>query len=169
MKYLHILGLFAFMFVAACTSATTDTSDETVLEDDTTHGVDDTHDDETDEGGEASTTLGTPAPGVYPETVKEMIVSQPGVKEFTMIAKQWEFDPEVIRVNKGDTVRLFIESIDVTHGFTISAFGVNERLTKGKTIEVEFVADKAGIFTFFCSVQCGAGHSSMNGQLIVEE
>ncbi|MEK6826779.1 MAG: cytochrome c oxidase subunit II, partial [Nanoarchaeota archaeon] len=89
------------------------------------------------------------------------------VKEFTLTAKQWEFDPETITANKGDKVKLNIKSLDVTHGFAIPEFGVNSRLESGRTTTVEFVADKTGTFTFFCSVQCGAGHSDMKGQLIV--
>jgi cytochrome c oxidase subunit II len=89
------------------------------------------------------------------------------VKEFTMTAKQWDFEPSTITVNQGDTVKLSIESVDVAHGFAISAFGVNERLEPGETTNVEFVADESGTFTFFCSVQCGAGHPNMRGQLIV--
>ena len=89
------------------------------------------------------------------------------VKEFTMTAKQWEFNPSTITVNKGDRVKLSITSVDVTHGFTISEFGVNSRLNPGETTDVEFVADKSGTFSFFCSVQCGEGHLGMRGQLIV--
>ena len=88
-------------------------------------------------------------------------------KEFTMTAKRWEFSPDTITVDKGDKVVLNIQSIDVTHGFAISAFGVNSRLEPGETTVVEFVADKSGTFQFFCSVQCGEGHSTMRGQLIV--
>lgn len=132
-------------------------------------------------GGEGAEAAQVPA-GLGDDAVEETVVvetpeespeiiapdAQPQAKQFTMTARQWEFDPEVIRVNKGDTVRLLVKSIDVAHGFALPDFGVNERLSPGQTVEVEFVADKAGTFTFFCSVQCGAGHSSMNGQLIVE-
>jgi len=90
------------------------------------------------------------------------------VKEFTMVAKRWDFEPSTITVNEGDTVRLIINSIDVAHGFAISTFGVNERLNAGETVTVEFVADRKGTFSFFCSVFCGSGHGGMRGSLIVE-
>ena len=89
------------------------------------------------------------------------------VKEFDMTARQWEFTPNTITVNKGDTVRLHIESVDVTHGFGLPDFGVNEQLEPGKDVHVEFVADKTGTFTFACTVVCGSGHTGMSGQLIV--
>lgn len=89
------------------------------------------------------------------------------IKEFNITAKQWEFSPSTINVNKGDTVKLHITSIDVTHGFGLPDFGVYETLNPGSTIDVEFVADKTGTFTFACTVVCGTGHSGMNGQLVV--
>src|SRR6185295_15264566 len=92
----------------------------------------------------------------------------PAVKEFTVTAKDWEFAPAVITVNKGDTVRLKATSLDKTHGLAIPDFNVNARLEPGKTQTVEFVADKAGTFSYVCSVFCGEGHSRMKGTLIVK-
>jgi len=89
------------------------------------------------------------------------------VKEFDVIARQWEFSPNPIEVDMGDTVILNIESTDVTHGIVISDFGVSERLISGNMVRIEFVADKTGSFSFFCNVQCGSGHGSMRGTLIV--
>lgn len=104
------------------------------------------------------------------EQPKEQKVAQPEpqVREFTMTAKQWEFSPNTITVNKGDTVKLHITSKDVTHGFNLPDFGISKQLIPTKTVDVEFVADKQGTFTFSCSVPCGKGHSGMNGKLVVE-
>lgn len=90
------------------------------------------------------------------------------VREFTMTARQWEFEPNTITVNKGDKVKLSIRSIDVTHGFGLPAFGIDERLEAGETTNVEFMADKSGTFRFSCTVFCGSGHSAMDGTLIVD-
>ena len=134
-------------------------------------------------GGSETTTSSTPAPGANLEDVEERIVVDNGeadtvttpppvtgssIKEFTMTAKRWSFTPGIITVNEGDTVKLTIESIDVAHGFAINAFGINERLNPGQTTNIEFVADEKGTFSFFCSVSCGSGHSTMRGTLIVE-
>lgn len=91
------------------------------------------------------------------------------VKEFTMTAKNWDFEPSTISVKKGDTVRLHIKSVDVDHGFTLAAFGVSTKLKPGATETVEFTADKVGNHSFFCSVFCGAGHKEMRGTLTVTE
>ena len=90
------------------------------------------------------------------------------VKEFTMTAKKWVFDPSVITVKQGDKVRLKITSTDVTHGFALTEFNVKVDLVPGKEETVEFIADKKGEFTFFCSVMCGEGHLDMKGKLVVE-
>ena len=94
--------------------------------------------------------------------------AQGSVKEFTMIAKKWAFEPSEIRVSKGDIVKLKIKSVDVEHGFKLPDFGVDANLQPGQEVTVEFTADKAGTFTFSCNVFCGSGHSEMEGTLIVE-
>ena len=90
-------------------------------------------------------------------------VVQAETKTFEITAKQWDFIPDTITVNKGDTVQMIINNIDVSHGITIPAFGVNEMLQPGKVTEFEFVADQRGSFPFFCNVYCGAGHGEMSG------
>ena len=94
--------------------------------------------------------------------------SSSDIKEFSIVAKKYEFVPGTITVNEGDTVVLNIESIDVEHGFALPTFGVNEQLSPGNEITVQFVADQKGTFSFFCNVYCGSGHSGMRGTLVVE-
>ncbi len=104
-----------------------------------------------------------------------VINNQQNTQEFTgnlveveMVARQFSFEPNTIRVKRGDKVRLKIKSVDVVHGLALPDFGVNEVLEPGKEVTVEFVATEKGTFPFICSIYCGAGHSSMRGQLIVE-
>ena len=101
------------------------------------------------------------------EVNAEATIAVKGVKEFTITAKTWEFVPNTIAVNKGDTVRLKITSVDVAHGFNLADFNVNVTLDPGETQVVEFVANKTGTFSFYCSVFCGEGHSQMRGELVV--
>jgi len=114
-----------------------------------------------------------PVVEVVEEVVEELVVKEvpvveePVVKEFNIIAKRWDFTPGTITVQKGDNVKLSIESIDVRHGIAIPAFNINQQLNPGETTIIEFTADKEGSFRFFCSVLCGAGHSGMDGTLIV--
>jgi len=89
------------------------------------------------------------------------------VKEFNLVANEFEFIPGKITVNKGDRVILHIESLDVEHGIAIPQFGVSQTLPVSENTTVEFVADKAGIYPFYCNVYCGSGHREMKGTLIV--
>ena len=110
----------------------------------------------------------TPEMVVEDDEEMEMGASEPTTKEFTIIARNWEFEPETITVSEGDTVILHLTTEDVSHGYSISEFGVHASFGPGETKTVEFVADKKGTFTTHCSVPCGSGHSSMKGTLIVE-
>ncbi|MAG38869.1 cytochrome C oxidase subunit II [Candidatus Woesearchaeota archaeon] len=90
------------------------------------------------------------------------------VKEFIITAFQFGYNPSILEVDKGDLVRIIASSRDVSHGLAIPLFGVNLYLgSDGSEQTVEFLADKEGTFTFYCSVSCGSGHGRMSGQLIV--
>ena len=89
-------------------------------------------------------------------------------KTFDIEAKQFEFIPKTITVNQGDFVTLNLKSTDVTHGFFLSEFNINKQLDPNQTVQVKFVADKKGTFTFRCNVPCGSGHMDMTGTFIVK-
>ena len=74
-----------------------------------------------------------------------------------------------LEVNKGDLVVLKITSSDVVHGFSLKDFGIfiEDGIRPGKVVLVSFKADKAGTFTWTCSIICGDEHKSMQGTLVV--
>ena len=94
------------------------------------------------------------------------IGSGPG--EIKMTAKKYEFNPNTIRVKKGDRVRLVITALDRVHGFKIEALKIDQRLPKGEAVTVDFIADRSGTFPFQCSQVCGLAHKKMKGELIIE-
>jgi len=91
------------------------------------------------------------------------------VRQFTMTARRYQFDPSVITVKKGQLVRLIITAADRNHGFKLEEFGINQLLKKNQPAIIEFTASKAGTFIFRCSEFCGLGHAKMKGKLVVEE
>ena len=111
---------------------------------------------------------GKAAPEETPATPPKTEVPKTVVKNFNIIAKQFEFSPNTITVNEGDTVRISVSSTDTTHGLMIPDFGVNKTIPAGSTVTVEFIASKKGTFQFRCSVFCGQGHPEMNGTLVVQ-
>jgi cytochrome c oxidase subunit II len=94
--------------------------------------------------------------------------ASPKTVEINMTARDFEFTPSTITVHQGDRVILHLESLDVEHGFGIREYDINEQLPVGQPKTVEFVADKAGTFTFRCTVPCGEGHRDMAGTLVVQ-
>ena len=95
------------------------------------------------------------------------------VQAYDMIAlwqKNGSLRKPVIKVNQGDLVVLKLRSSDVTHGFSLKAYGIYlaDGILPGKTVFVNFRADKAGTFLFTCNVFCGDVHPHMQGTLVVK-
>lgn len=90
------------------------------------------------------------------------------IKEINVEAFQFGYSPEIIKVKKGDIVRIIFTTRDVPHGFMIKEYGIDVKVKKGEKKEFEFLADKKGEFNIICSVYCGKDHSKMKGKLIVE-
>jgi nitrous-oxide reductase len=82
------------------------------------------------------------------------------------------FKPDTVRVKQGDTVHFHLTSLeqaqDAVHGFCIGSFDINVSLEPGKHSNVTVVADKAGVFPFYCTEFCSALHLEMAGYLLVE-
>lgn len=76
--------------------------------------------------------------------------------------------PSTIVVNQGDTVKLTLKNqvpgADTTHGFAIPDYNIKEVISRGAPKTITFVADKPGVFPYFC--QLHAAH--VGGQLIVK-
>ena len=98
--------------------------------------------------------------GAAPET-------QPRRIEIT--AKRFSFDPAELTLKKGKPVVLVLKSVDVAHGLRFRELGVDMKVGKGATSEVQFTPQKTGDFVGHCSVFCGGGHGSMKLMLHVVE
>lgn len=81
---------------------------------------------------------------------------------------QYGFTPSVIRVNLGDEVVILLSSRDVSHGFYLDGYRIEEKVDAGQAKEIRFVADRPGTYRFRCAVTCGSLHPFMIGQLVVE-
>jgi cytochrome c oxidase subunit 2 len=92
-----------------------------------------------------------------------------GVHVIQVALRKYEFSPGSLRVKKGEHVKLIMSAADHDHGFKLDDFDINQKIPKGTTVVVEFIADKAGTFQFRCSSVCGLGHRNMKGTLVVEE
>lgn len=95
--------------------------------------------------------------------------AQAPAQRIAVEARKFDFGPKEIKVKKGRRITLVLTSKDFVHGFSVPDFNVRADAIPGKTIEVTFVADKAGKFTFVCDNFCGEDHDKMMGFLIVTE
>jgi heme/copper-type cytochrome/quinol oxidase subunit 2 len=103
------------------------------------------------------------------QVAKDATTEVPGVREIRVTLRKYDFTPGVLRVKKGEQVRLVMAAEDHDHGFRLDDFNINQKIPKGTTVVVAFTADKAGTFQFRCSIVCGLGHRGMKGTLVVDE
>ncbi|BCS34539.1 hypothetical protein TBR22_A37670 [Luteitalea sp. TBR-22] len=90
-----------------------------------------------------------------------------GRRSFTITARKYAFEPEVIDVRRNDVVRLTITSADIAHSFTVDAYRIQKRIPPGGSVTFEFRADEVGRFPFYCSMRADEGCQEMQGELIV--
>jgi plastocyanin len=75
------------------------------------------------------------------------------VKEFTVTGKNFSFAPAAMSVKKGDRVRITFKNESGTHDLVVDGYNARTKVIQGGTQEtIEFVADKAGSFEYYCSV-----------------
>jgi len=90
------------------------------------------------------------------------------VKTFTLEAGSFYYQPNVVTVNQGDKVKIVINSVDMQHAFVIDELNIASAIAKsGESTTVEFTADTAGEFQFYCSVGTHRAQG-MVGTLIVQ-
>lgn len=86
--------------------------------------------------------------------------------EVEVVAKQFAFEPAVIRVKAGEPVRIVIRSSDRVHGFAIRDLKIDVQIPRNGSIAVEFTAPREGIYEIACSEFCGGGHGQMKAALV---
>jgi nitrous-oxide reductase len=79
--------------------------------------------------------------------------------------------PEIIEVTEGDEVHIHLTNLeraeDEVHGFAMYGHNVQLSLEPGKTATASFVADKPGVYPYYCTEFCSALHLEMQGYLLV--
>lgn len=96
------------------------------------------------------------------------VLAQPSERVIKVVAKKFDYTPNIIKLKMGEAVMLELTTLDVVMGFNAPDFGVRADIIPGKVTKVRLQAQKAGQFTFFCDIFCGSGHEEMNGTIVVE-
>lgn len=77
---------------------------------------------------------------------------------------QGGFQPDTIRVNVGERVRLRIASADVVHSLDVPALGIESGdILPGHVQEIEFTPARVGRYPFACTRWCSLDHWRMRG------
>lgn len=89
-----------------------------------------------------------------------------------MLAVRSSFEPYKIEAVQGDKVTIYLTNIEQTtdelHGFGLNEHNINVVVDPGETKTIEFVANKPGVFPFYCTNFCSALHQEMQGYLLVK-
>ncbi len=105
--------------------------------------------------------------------VKDAKITRNGKNvEVLMTAVRSNFEPNAIEVNKGDHVTIYLTNIEQTtdelHGLAIGEYNINVVVDPGETKKIDFVADKGGVYPYYCTNFCSALHQEMQGYLLVK-
>jgi nitrous-oxide reductase len=89
-----------------------------------------------------------------------------------MTAVRSSFEPNKVEVNQGDHVTIYLTNIEQTtdelHGFGLGDYNINVVIDPGETKTIDFIADKPGVFPYYCTNFCSALHQEMQGYLLVK-
>ena len=121
--------------------------------------------------GYAAWKLGVSVPtcvaNVKPFTSGQLISVGPGRYEAHVVARMWEFEPDVIRVPKGSVVDFYVISQDVAHGFYIPRTNVNLMALPSVVNYAQARFDAPGTYPIICHEYCGLGHQGMAASVVV--
>jgi cytochrome c oxidase subunit 2 len=92
--------------------------------------------------------------------------AEPRVVE--IVARRFQFTPNVVTLKKGEPVILRLRSEDVIHGFFQRPLGIDTTIPPGKVTDVPLTPREAGSYAVICHHFCGAGHGNMKLTLVVE-
>ncbi|HXH11280.1 MAG TPA: cupredoxin domain-containing protein [Alphaproteobacteria bacterium] len=111
-------------------------------------------------------------PDETPVTESKVVRSAPTKVHVYLTTVRSRYGLDEVRVKQGDEVTLTLTNIervrDITHGFALQEYGIHAALDPGDTRTFRFIADKPGVYWFYCTWFCSALHMEMRGRLIVE-
>lgn len=107
----------------------------------------------------------------YNKTYTEPKVTKLDDKTYQVyaVAQMWQFQPSQIYIPVGSEVDFYVTSKDVVHGFNISQKNVNLMAVFGNINKTTVKFDKPGVYKITCHEYCGAGHQTMQGEVIVND
>lgn len=96
------------------------------------------------------------------------VVRPPPGSDVYLIARLWQWWP-ILELEKGQTYRLHIASMDWQHGFSLQPVNINTQILPGYEMVLTITPDTNGDQTIICNEFCGIGHHTMVGKILVTE
>ena len=96
------------------------------------------------------------------------VVHPPPGSEVYMIARLWEWWP-VLELEKGQSYRLHLSSMDWQHGFSLQPTNINVQVHPKIDMVLTITPSETGEFAVVCNEFCGIGHHQMLGRIHVVE
>lgn len=110
--------------------------------------------------------MANPNPSAENQSTETAVMSDSSI--ITVEGGAFYFKPSTIKVKKGQKVTIEFKNAGGSHDFTIDELNVKTKtIGSGETAKVEFTANKAGSFEFYCSVG-NHRQMGMKGTLTVE-
>ena len=96
------------------------------------------------------------------------VVRPPPGSDVYIVARLWQWWP-ILELEKDQTYRLHISSMDWQHGFSLQPVNINLQILPGYDMVITVTPDQAGEYGIVCNEYCGIGHHTMIGKLYVVE
>jgi cytochrome c oxidase subunit 2 len=91
----------------------------------------------------------------------------PGVDVY-LLGRLWQWWP-ILELEKGQSYRLHISSVDWQHGFSLQPTNINIQVHPGYEHVITLTPTSSGEFGIICNEFCGIGHHTMTGKIYVTE
>ena len=96
------------------------------------------------------------------------VVHPPAGSDVYMLGRKWEWWP-VLELEKGQSYRLHLSSLDWQHGFSLQPVNINIQVHPEYEMVITMTPTSTGEFAVICNEFCGIGHHNMVGKIHVVE
>jgi len=94
------------------------------------------------------------------------VVHPPAGEDVYLIARLWQWWP-ILELEKGQTYRLHLSSLDWMHGFSLQPVNINLQIHPDYEMVVTITPEQSGEFGIVCNEFCGIGHHTMLGRMYI--
>jgi cytochrome c oxidase subunit 2 len=94
------------------------------------------------------------------------VVKPPAGTDVYLLGRLWQWWP-ILELEKGQSYRFHISSIDWQHGFSLQPTNINLSVHPGYEHVLTLTPTETGEFGIICNEFCGIGHHTMTGKIYV--